>query len=66
MFLVGIQGKQGLRSPVFCVPESTLDHVLYLFANNGCRRIYVVDSGVERRPIGVITLADIVQFVMDA
>lgn len=61
-FLFRIYGF--VKPPVVCHKTDTVENVLLKFACFGIHRVYVVDESF--RPIAVITLTDIMQFLLRA
>ena len=44
-----------------CGPDATLREVLQLFVFHGVHRVYIVDE--RMRPLGVITMSDVLQLI---
>ncbi|EPS57875.1 hypothetical protein M569_16941, partial [Genlisea aurea] len=57
-FMAAIDGPAG-RTPITCVPDSTLGAAIDTLASKGIHRIYVT-AGEQRELIGVITLRDVI------
>jgi len=47
------------KPPVFCYPNTTLSELISLVERTGVHRVYVLDE--HNRPIGVVTLTDIMR-----
>jgi len=47
------------KEVVFCTKNNTLEQVMGLIVNNHIHRVFVVESETNRKPIGIITLRDI-------
>jgi len=60
------QEKHGRpRHVVFATKEDTLGFVINTLAENHIHRLYIVDSKKEKKPIGVVSLKDILTEVLD-
>jgi len=47
------------KEVVFCTKNTTLEQVISLLVNNHVHRVFVVESETNRKPIGIITLRDV-------
>jgi CBS domain-containing protein len=51
-------------SPIYALPSDTLETVFRKVVDNKIHRVFVVDNDTDRRPIGVITMKDILREVI--
>lgn len=47
------------KEMVFCTKNTTLEQVMALLVTNHIHRVFVVDSETSKKPIGIITLRDV-------
>ncbi len=57
-FFPRFTGQANRPYPVVCSPQDTLDHVMLLSVKNKVHQVWIVDEA--RRPIGVVTLSDMI------
>jgi len=62
-FLIEMGTIQQLRSLITCKEITTIQEILQLFVNNRVHRIFVIDE--ENRPIGIISLTDLIIFLAE-
>jgi CBS domain-containing protein len=51
--------------PISIHPTTTLDVILRAFVENGIHRLYIVSEMGNRRPLDVITMTDVLTFVLE-
>ncbi len=52
------------ESPIYSLPNDTLENVLRKVIEHKVHRVFIVNNDTERKPIGVITMKDILREVI--
>jgi len=61
VFLGHLRESNATRKLIYCLPTHTLEHAIKTIASSKVHRIFVVDSEASMKPVGIITLKDLLK-----
>lgn len=52
--------------PLFCLPTQSFEHVVRTISNNRIHRVFIVDSQESMKPIGIISMKDVLKEIISS